>query len=85
MLYVTAAASETGPWAPVIGFGASIITGTIAYVGGSSATRKIIELVAPEMLRQHEREQLATVKSEIEQRISLLQTWPAPALGTPVR
>jgi hypothetical protein len=84
MFYVTAAASETGPWAPVIGFGASVVTGTIAYIGGSSATRKIIQLVAPEMLRQHEREQLTAVKSEIEQRISLLQTWPPKALVVPV-
>jgi len=77
--YVTAAASETGWWAPVIGFGASAVTGTVAYFGGSAATRKILEIVAPEMLREREREQLAAVKSGIERNIAQLQAWPPPS------
>jgi hypothetical protein len=74
--YVTPAASETGWWAPLIGIGASAITGSIAYIGGSSATRGILQLVAPDMLRRRERELLATTKSDIEQKIASLQKWP---------
>jgi hypothetical protein len=72
----TAAASETGPWAPVIGTGVGVIAGTAAYIGGRSATRAILELVAPEMFRRQEGEQLAAAKAGIERRIAKLQEWP---------
>jgi hypothetical protein len=72
----TAAASETGPWAPVIGTGVGVLAGTVAYIGGRSTTRAILELVAPEMFQQQEREQLAAVKAGIDQRIAKSQKWP---------
>ncbi len=75
----TTAAAETGPWAPVIGIGAGAITGTIGYFGGKAATREIVELVAPEMLRQRERQKIDSVKSGIDASIGNLQTRPLGA------
>ena len=51
----TGFAAETGVWAPVIGIGAGAVTGTVGYFGGRAATREILELVVPEMLRTREK------------------------------
>ncbi|MCY2994997.1 MAG: hypothetical protein NTY19_45115 [Planctomycetota bacterium] len=72
----TALASETGPWAPVIGFGAGVVTGTVGYIGGCSATHTILQMISPAMLQQQERQQLASVQSNIERTIATAQKWP---------
>jgi hypothetical protein len=69
----TALASETGPWAPVIGFGAGVVTGTVGYIGGRSATHTILQMLSPAMLQQQERQRLATVRSNIERTIVTAQ------------
>lgn len=70
----TGLAVETGPWAPVIGFGAGVVTGTIGYLGGKSATRALIEVIAPEMLQRQERQRIESVKEAIDRSISACQT-----------
>jgi hypothetical protein len=69
----TGLAVETGPWAPVIGTGVSILTGAMGYVGGSSATRALIELLAPEMLTVQEKQRLQFIKSGLDRLIAQLQ------------
>jgi hypothetical protein len=70
----TGLAIETGPWAPVIGFGAGIITGTIGYFGGKTVTHGLIELVTPEMLSRQERQRVQSVKASLDRSILALQT-----------
>jgi hypothetical protein len=71
--YATGLAVETGPWAPLIGIGAGVITGTVGYLGGTTVTRALIETLSPEMLRREERQRLAEVKSSLDRRIDKLQ------------
>ncbi len=69
--------SESGPWVAVpVGIVTGVVTGTVGYVGGRSATHAVLELAAPEILQQQERQQLATVKAGIEQEITNAQKWP---------
>lgn len=74
----TALASETGPWAPLIGTGVGFATGTLGYVGGQSASRIVIETFAPEMLRKHERTRIAAVKSHLEDELLKLRSFEQP-------
>ena len=73
--YATGLAVETGPWAPVIGFGAGVLTGTVGYLGGKAVARAMIEILSPEMLRQEERHRLTSVKSSLDRQIAALQTF----------
>jgi len=71
------ATSESGPWIAVpVGIGTGIITGTIGYMGGRSATRRILEIVAPEMLQQQERQHLVAVQGDLNRRTSEARQWP---------
>lgn len=72
----TAAAAETGPLAPVIGSVVGVATGTVAYIGGRSAARALVELFAPEMFQQQERQQLEATKARINLTITKSQEWP---------
>ncbi len=65
-IVVTQAAAPTGPWAPVIGGGASLVTGTLAHLAGRSTAHMFIAIFNPEMLRQQERQQLATARAQID-------------------
>lgn len=65
---------ETGPFAPVLGAGVGIATGTVGYLGGRTATHFIIETFWPELLRKQERERIAAVKQSIMHRLAELQT-----------
>lgn len=67
--WVTGLAAETGWWAPVIGGGAGLVAGTAGYIGGRTATRWTLEVVAPEMMRKQERLWVATVRQVIETRL----------------
>jgi len=73
--YATGLAVETGPWAPVIGLGVSVVTGTVGYLGGRAVVRAMIEILSPEMLRQEERNRLTSVKSSLDRQIAALQTF----------
>ena len=81
-------AGAAAAWVPGPGWvvGGSAITagavlGTVGYIGGRSATHTILEIFAPQMIHQREREQLAFVKSGIERTIAKLQAWPPKAGG----
>ena len=71
------ATSEFGPWvAGGAGFVASFAGGAVGYFGGHSGTRIILGIIAPEMLRQREREQVEAVRARIDATISGLRVWP---------
>ena len=76
-VYVTAAASETGPWAPVIGGAAGLVSGGVAgaagYIGGESASRKILEAVNPDFLHDAENAAIRDARDHIEASIAALQ------------
>lgn len=69
----TTLASETGPWAPVIGTGVGIVTGAVGNFGGHTATHWVLETFWPDLLRQHEQQRIAAVKSGLERRVAELQ------------
>jgi len=73
--YGTGLAVETGPWAPVIGTGVGILTGTVGYLGGRTIARSMIELLSPEMLRREERQRLESVKTALDRQIISLQSF----------
>ncbi len=73
-------ASGTGPWAPVIGTGVAIATGTVGYLGGRAVTHTAIEVFAPELLRQQEKKRIEIVKDGVAQSISKAQRWSAESL-----
>ena len=73
--YATGLAVETGPWAPVIGFGAGVLTGTVGYLGGETVARAMIEILSPEMLRREERHRLTSVQSSLDRQIAALQSF----------
>ncbi len=71
--FATGAAIETGPWAPVIGFGAGAITGTLGYFGGKTVTRSLIEYIAPEMLLRQEKLKVQGIKDSLDRSIQAIQ------------
>jgi len=50
--------------------------GTVGYIGGRSATTMILDIFAPEMVQQRERDQIASARSGIEQRMAEMIMWP---------
>ena len=72
--YATGLATPTGPWALVIGTGVGILTSTVGYMGGKSITSMMVEVLAPEMLRQQEKQRLVVAKLALERRIDDLQS-----------
>jgi hypothetical protein len=73
-VYVTAWTSGTGPFAPFIGVLAGAVTGGMAHYAGNAVTRAVIELVAPEMLRQAEREWFTSARAALDHRIRTLES-----------
>ena len=69
-VYVTGLAVETGPLAPVIsgasGVVAGSLSGMVGYVGGKSATRVLLDTVAPEIARKAEREAVAEIRANLD-------------------
>jgi hypothetical protein len=68
----TGLAAETGPFAPVIGGGVGIVTGAVGYVGGRAATRAILDIVAPELLRREESQRFRAVIESLDRSIAEL-------------
>lgn len=52
------------------------ITGTGGYVGGRSATQVVLEIIAPKMLQQYQRQQLAAVRGGIDRAMAQACVWP---------
>ena len=74
-IYAGAATSGLGPWVAVpVGFFAGAATGTVAYVGGRSATSWLVQSVWPELYQQYEQQQIAAAKMAILQRLKDAQT-----------
>jgi hypothetical protein len=73
--YATGLAVETGPWAPVIGAGVGLVTGTVGYLGGKTIARAMIEILSPEMLRREERHRIGSVKASLDRQIARLQEY----------
>ncbi len=77
-LAATAAASELGPAAPVVGAATGFVVGTgvgiVAYVGGRTATGWLIRTVSPELYQQYEQQQITAAKDGIARRISFAQS-----------
>lgn len=69
-VYVTGLAVETGPFAPVIGGTSGVVAGSLSgmvgYVGGKSATRVLLDTVAPEIARKAEREAVAEIRAGLD-------------------
>ena len=74
----TAAASELGPGAPVVGGITALVTwagvGTVAYIGGRSATSWLVQSAWPELYQQYEQQQIAAARTAISQRLKDAQT-----------
>lgn len=77
-LVATGVASETGPFAPVIGTATGFVVGTgvgiIAYVGGRSATSWLVRGFFPELYQLQEQQQITAVRQGIIKRISDVQS-----------
>jgi hypothetical protein len=73
--YGTGLAVETGPWAPIIGTGVGVLTGTVGYLGGRTIARSMIEILSPEMLRRQERQRFESVKAALDRNIVSLQNF----------
>lgn len=72
------ATSEMGPWvAAPVGIVTGVVAGTVGYIGGRSATHVVLDILAPDLIQQYEREQLNTVTAGIEQTIAAARDWPA--------
>lgn len=73
----TAAASELGPAAPVVGAATGLavgtVVGTVAYVGGKSASGWLARSIWPELYQQYEQQQISAVKERIARRIDSAQ------------
>ncbi len=76
----TGLASETGPFAPLIGAGVGFtvgaVVGGIAYIGGRSATAWLIESIFPEMYERYQQQQIAIVKEDLARKIASAQSLP---------
>jgi hypothetical protein len=76
----TAAASELGPFAPIIGLASGFIFGTgagvVASVGGRAATGWLLRSIWPEWYQRYEAQQFAAAKEAIERRIKEAQQIP---------
>jgi hypothetical protein len=74
----TAAASELGPVAPVVGAATGLVVATgvgiVAYIGGRSATGWLIRTISPELYQQYEQQQIAATKQLIRDRIAKEQS-----------
>lgn len=74
----TAAASELGPFAPLVGAATGFVVGTsvgiVAYIGGRSATGWLIRTISPELYQQYEQQQITAAKDGIALRISSAQS-----------
>jgi hypothetical protein len=70
----TGLAAPTGAWAPAIGAGVGILTSAVGYIGGKSITSMMIEILAPEMLQQKEKQRFIIAKLALDRRIDDLQS-----------
>lgn len=74
----TAAASELGPAAPIVGTATGFVVGTgvgiVAYIGGRSATGWLIRAISPELYQQYEQQQITAAIDAIAQGISSAQS-----------
>lgn len=69
----TGIAMDAGVWGPFIVAVAGTAGGLAGYYGGRRATRMILELVAPDMLRQRERERFQSVATRLQEYIAATQ------------
>lgn len=76
-LAVTAWAAPTGPWAPVIGGAAGLVSGGVAgmagYIGGDATTRRVLESINPDFLHVAENQQIREIQESLSSSIAALQ------------
>ena len=79
---------ETGPFAPVIGGGVALLAGTGAgiagHIGGTKATRKMLQWTAKDMLMQFDLKPVLSARKDLDKQIARLQEIP-PLPTYPVR
>jgi len=70
-------------WIPgpgwVVGGGAILAgaaAGTVGYIGGRGATQMVLEIVAPDKLRDRQRQRLMDVRKTIDDHIAESRQWP---------
>ena len=64
-IWATGLASETGPFAPVIGFVTGAAASGVAYVGGKSVMRPLLEKFAPEIARKAEKDAVTEIRASL--------------------
>ena len=76
----TAAASELGPFAPVVGGVTGVVVGTlvgtVAYIGGRSATGWLVQSIWPALYQEYERQQISAAREGIQRTIDLTRQLP---------
>lgn len=61
-----AGTGPAAPAAPVVGFLAGSAAGAVAYLGGKSITRPLLDQFAPEIARKAEREAVAEIRASLD-------------------
>lgn len=77
---VTAYTAYTGPWAPVIGGAAGIVTGGVAglvgHIGGRSGTRFVMQLAMPDLYARQSLQSVREARETISRQITAAEAPP---------